>query len=106
MTATGRCPTCGRGPRRTVFAAVVAGQVDPKRAPRLTRAWGAILSAVHAQPGRPAAELRDTFEAGGIAASNTFDHLVRAAVAAGLLHRTYEWGGSPIRRRAHLWPRP
>ncbi len=103
---TTRCPTCGRSPRRTVADRVVAGDLDPKRAPKLHAAWDTLRREVERWPGISAVDLRWILAEDLDLAHKSTDHLVRAAVAAGLLHRSYEIGGTPRRLRARIWPGP
>jgi len=103
---TTRCPTCGRGPRRTVYDLIVAGERDPKRAPRLHAAWDTLRREVERWPGISAVELRWVLADRHDLADKTADHLIHAGVAAGLLHKSHEIGGVPRVRRAYVWPGP
>lgn len=104
MTVTTTCPTCGRAPRRTLADRVVAGERDPKRAPRLFAGWDAIVRQVDAEPGISAVELREILADRVGLAGKTVDHLIRAAVDAGLMHKSYAVDGAPRVRRAYVWP--
>lgn len=105
MTAPNVCPTCGRGgPQKNPFTLVVTGQNEPGRAPRLETAWAAINSAVAKNPGIATTTLATALDAIDIARPNTVGGLIRAAVRTKRLRREYRRDGTPLRRRAYLYP--
>ena len=105
-SAADKCPTCGRYPQRQIADLIVQGELGPRQAPIVHRAWTHLQAVMLTLDGeRRAIDVAEVVAATAGCSPVSIRSLLLAAARAGLVTTTYRKDLDGHRRAYVAWNR-